>query len=45
MLSDQSKFIKVDVSDYDLLKFSIKQEKQFDRFLRSLKDKKKIISI
>ena len=39
MLSDQSKFLKVDDPGNSLLKFSINQEKHIGRFLESLKDK------
>ena len=38
MQSDLKKIIKVDVTTYS--NFSINQEKQLDRFLKSLKDKK-----
>ena len=39
MLSGQSKFFKVHVPDNNLLKLSIIQEKHFDHFLKSFKDK------
>ena len=38
MPSDQKKFIEVAVMTYSI--FSINQEKQLDRFLKALKDKK-----
>ena len=40
-LSDQGKSLKVHVLDNNLLKLSISQEKHFDHFLKSLKDKQK----
>ena len=42
MLSYQCKFLKVDVLCNNLLKFIFNQEKQFDRFLKYLKDKQKL---
>ena len=42
MLSYQCKFLKVDVLCNNLLKFFFNQEKQFDRFLKYLKDKQKL---
>ena len=40
MPSDQQKIIEVDVMTFS--HFSINQEKQLDRFLKALKDKKKL---